>query len=171
MSDMPPLVEIRPLAALDIEAVGALARQIWHAHYADIISTAQIEYMLDERYAPPVLRAELERPGLWWDLLLADGAYKAFSSYFLTERAGEMKLDKLYVHPECQRLGYGGRLIERACARARSQGCSRLILAVNKRNQSAIGAYHKHGFVIEQAVVKDIGGGFVMDDYVMVRAL
>ena len=167
---MHPPVEIRPLAAGDIESVGELAREIWRAHYPAIISAAQIEYMLDERYAPCVLRAELERPGLWWDLLLVDGAYKAFSSYFLTERAGEMKLDKLYVHPGSQRLGYGGRLIERACARARSQGCARLVLAVNKRNENAIAAYHKHGFVIEQSVVKDIGNGFVMDDYIMVRA-
>ena len=170
MSDTPPRVEIRPLAAADIDTVGALARAIWYAHYPAIISTAQIEYMLDERYAPHVLRAELERPGIWWDLLLLGGVCKAFSSYFLTERADEMKLDKLYVHPDSQRSGYGGRLIERAWARVLAEGCSRLVLAVNKRNVNAIGAYHKHGFAIEQAVVKDIGGGFVMDDYIMVRS-
>jgi GNAT superfamily N-acetyltransferase len=171
MSVMLPRVEIGPLVAADIETVGALAREIWRAHYPSIISAAQIEYMLDERYAPCVLRAELERPGLWWDVLRADGGCKAFSSYFLTERAGEMKLDKLYVHPDSQRRGYGGLLIERACVRSREQGCSRLVLAVNKRNVNAIGAYHKHGFVVGDAVVKDIGGGFVMDDYIMVRAL
>ena len=171
MSATPPPVEIRPLAEADIDSVGRLAREVWHAHYPAIISVAQIEYMLDERYAPSVLRAELQRPGIWWDLLLLDGVCKAFSSYFLTDRAGEMKLDKLYVHPDSQRLGCGGRLIERASACARSQGCSRLVLAVNKRNANAIGAYHKHGFVIEQAVVKEIGSGFVMDDYIMVRAL
>jgi ribosomal protein S18 acetylase RimI-like enzyme len=171
MNATPPQVEIAPLAAADIETVGALAREIWRAHYPSIISAAQIEYMLDERYAPSVLRAELERSGLWWDVLRAGGACKAFSSYLLTEHAGEMKLDKLYVHPDSQRCGYGGLLIERACVRARSQGCSRLVLAVNKHNANAIAAYHKHGFVIEQSVVKDIGGGFVMDDYIMVRSL
>ena len=171
MNVTPPPVEIRPLAEADIEIVGRLAREIWHAHYPAIISVAQIEYMLDERYAPSVLRAELGQPGIWWDLLLQGGVCQAFSCYFLTERPGEMKLDKLYVHPGSQRLGYGGRLIERASACARSQGCSRLVLAVNRRNVNAIEAYHKHGFAIEQAVVKDIGGGFVMDDYIMVRAL
>lgn len=168
---MPQPIEIRPLAAGDIEMVGALAREIWRAHYPAIISMAQIEYMLDERYAPSVLRAELDRADLWWDLLFAGGECKAFSSYFLIAQAGEMKLDKLYVHPASQRLGYGGRLIERAAARARDRACSRLVLAVNKRNDSAIAAYRKHGFAIEQAVVKDIGGGFVMDDYIMVKRL
>src|SRR5687767_60312 len=122
MSDTPPRIEIRSLVAADIETVGRLAREIWRAHYPAIISAAQIDYMLDERYTPHVLRAELERPGLWWDLLLLDGVCRAFSSYFLTGQAGEMKLDKIYVHPDSQRRGFGARLIERACARARSEG-------------------------------------------------
>jgi ribosomal protein S18 acetylase RimI-like enzyme len=60
-------------------------------------------------------------------------------------------------------------MITRAGEVARSRGCSRLVLAVNKRNRSAIAAYLKHGFRIANAVTKDIGGGFVMDDYIMVK--
>jgi ribosomal protein S18 acetylase RimI-like enzyme len=45
------------------------------------------------------------------------------------------------------------------------------VLAVNKSNRSAISAYLKHGFRVGDAVVKDIGGGFVMDDYIMVKPL
>ena len=164
-------VEIRAMAEADIEVVGALAREIWRAHYPGIISAAQIEYMLDERYSPAVLRTEVGKQGLWWDLLLRAGVIRAFSSYFRTDRPDEMKLDKLYVHPDCQRRGYGGRLIDRAVDCARAQRCSRLILAVNKGNANALAAYRKHGFQIESAVVKEIGGGFVMDDYVMVRNL
>ena len=59
-------------------------------------------------------------------------------------------------------------MIDRACGVARSRNCNRLMLAVNKNNRSAIDAYLKHGFSIADAVVKDIGGGFVMDDYIMV---
>ena len=43
------------------------------------------------------------------------------------------------------------------------------MLAVNKNNATAIAAYLKHGFRIADAVVKEIGGGFVMDDYIMER--
>jgi len=164
-------IEIRTLAEADVEAVGALAREIWHAHYPGIISLAQIEYMLDERYSPAVLRAELRKQGLWWELLLCAGVPRAFSSYFRTLRLDEMKLDKLYVHPDCQRRGYGGLLIDRAVVCARAQRCSRLVLAVNKGNVNALAAYRKHGFQIESGVVKEIGGGFVMDDYVMVLSI
>jgi ribosomal protein S18 acetylase RimI-like enzyme len=162
---------IDALAAEDVERLIALAREIWYAHYPAIISTAQIEYMLEERYNARVVRAELERDGVWWDKLTVAGEMAGFASYFLTSHPGEMKLDKLYVHPRLQRRGYGGRMIARAGEIARARGCSRLVLAVNKNNRSAISAYLKHGFHIGDAVVKDIGGGFVMDDYILVKAL
>lgn len=164
-------VRIEPLGADDVERLAALAREIWYAHYPAIISVAQIEYMLAERYSAGTVLAELQRDGLWWDKLIVAGAMEGFASYFLTGVPGEMKLDKLYVHPRLQRRGYGGMMIARAGAIARSRGCSRLMLAVNTSNRSAIDAYLKHGFHVADAAVKDIGGGFVMDDYIMVKPL
>ena len=160
-------VRIERLTAVDVEPLNALAREIWLAHYPAIVSMPQIEYMLEQRYNAGVVLGELRRDDLWWDKLLVDGALAGFASYFLTGAPGEMKLDKLYVHPRNQRRGYGGMMIARACEVARSRGCSRLTLAVNKGNRTAIDAYLKHGFHIAQSVVKDIGGGFVMDDYIM----
>lgn len=168
---MAAAVSIAPLEPEEIGDLVILAREIWLAHYPAIISRDQIEYMLAQRYAPEVIRKELERLDVWWDVLREDGRLAGFSSYFLTGAPGEMKLDKLYVDTRRQRRGYGGRLIERAAEVARCQGCDRLMLAVNKRNLDAIGAYVKHGFEVVDAVVKDIGGGFVMDDYIMARRL
>jgi ribosomal protein S18 acetylase RimI-like enzyme len=162
-------VRIGSVTAADVETLAALAREIWLAHYPAIIDSAQIEYMLAQRYDPEVVRAELGRDGIWWDKLMAGQRMAGFASYFLTGIPGEMKLDKLYVHPDYQRRGFGGRMIAHACAAARARGCLRLVLAVNKNNRSAIDTYRKHGFRVADAVVKDIGGGFVMDDYVMVK--
>lgn len=153
----------------DVERLAALAREIWYAHYPAIIGTAQIEYMLGQRYGLDVVREELQRDGLWWSKLMVGAEMAGFASYFLA--AGEMKIDKLYVHPRHQRRGYGGMMIAHIREVARSRSCSRLVLAVNKRNQGAIAAYLKHGFHIAEAVVKDIGDGFVMDDYVMAKAV
>jgi diamine N-acetyltransferase len=160
-------VRITALTAADVAVLCALAAEIWRAHYPAIISPAQIEYMLAQRYDPAIVRAELPRGDIWWDKLLVNGQMAGFSSYFLTRNAGEMKLDKLYVHPAHQRRGYGGMLLDRAVTMSRAVGRDVLTLAVNKRNADAIAAYEKHGFAIVESVVKDIGGGFVMDDYVM----
>ncbi len=160
---------VKRVAREDAAAISALAREIWYAHYSAIISRAQIEYMLAQRYDPEIIRAELARGDAWWDKLLVDGRMTGFASCFLTGNAGEMKLDKLYVHHAHQRKGYGGMLLDRVLGIARAYGCTTLILAVNKHNHTAIAAYRKYGFRIAESVVKDIGGGFVMDDYLMVR--
>lgn len=166
------MVRIEPLTEADIETLVALAREIWHAHYSSIISTAQIKYMLDQRYSPEVVRAELRKDGWWWDKLVVDDEMAGFASYFLLgQTADRMKLDKVYVHPRYQRRGYGGMMIARASTAASGRGCRWLELAVNKNNRPAIDAYVKRGFRLAAGVVKDIGGGFVMDDYIMEKTV
>ena len=166
-SEAGPKVRITALTTADVDRLCALAGEIWRAHYPAIISAAQIEYMLAERYNPAVVRAELQRGDLWWDQLLVNGDMAGFASYFMTRKTGEIKLDKLYVHHDRQRQGYGGMLLDRVVTMARTYGCETLVLAVNKQNRNAIAAYEKYGFKVADSVVKDIGGGFVMDDYIM----
>ena len=162
---------IRALNASEVPALALLAREIWRAHYPGIISEAQIEYMLAERYDEAVIRAELQRHDLWWDVLTVNGLMMGYTSYFLTDVQGEMKVDKLYLHPRAHRQGYGGKLITHVAAAAIQRGCKRLTLAVNRRNQTAIAAYHKHGFRIADTSLREIGGGFLMDDYLMVKEI
>lgn len=157
----------------EVEAVAALARVVWQDTYRDIISQAQIDAMLAQRYSAEWMRAELASGEVWWDVLRADGQVVAFACYFLACQPGEMKLDKLYVHPAHQRHGYGARLLARVEAAARDKGCRAvaLALAVNKKNLRAVAAYRKYGFTVREEVVQDIGGGFVMDDYIMEKPL
>jgi ribosomal protein S18 acetylase RimI-like enzyme len=160
-------VSIVPLAPSEAESLSALAAGIWRAHYPPIIGVAQTEYMLAQRYDPEVIRGELADGTVWWDTLRDGGEIVAFAASFPADEPGAVKLDKLYVKPERQRQGYGARLVAHVAQRARTLGFERLVLAVNRNNASAIAAYRKHGFEVVDAVVKDIGGGFVMDDYVM----
>ncbi|MDP1536157.1 MAG: GNAT family N-acetyltransferase [Burkholderiales bacterium] len=162
---------IAPLVDGDVEAICALAREIWHAHYPGIISGAQIEYMLAQRYEPRVIRAELVQADVWWYKLTLEQRIAAYAALQLEAGGVAMKIDRLYVHPQRQRRGCGERLIAQASATALAQGCRELVLAVNRNNVSAIAAYRKYGFMVRDAVVKDIGSGFVMDDYIMVKAV
>lgn len=164
-------LSIVPLDISCIDSVSQLAREIWLAHYPPIIGNAQTEYMLAQRYDRNVIREELERGDVWWDVLEEDGRVVAFASSFTIDDERAVKLDKLYVHPTRQRRGFGRLLIDHTVARAKALGYTNLVLAVNKHNANAIAAYRKHGFEVIDAVVKDIGGGFVMDDYIMARSL
>ena len=166
MSNKP---EIRALRESEIPALAALAREIWRAHYPGIISEAQIEYMLAERYDEAVIREELKRGDLWWDVLLLDGKMTGYTSYLWEEAPDTIKIDKLYLHQRAQRQGYGGMLIDHVACRMVDRGCKRLSLAVNRHNKTAIAAYHKQGFQIIETSLRQIGCGFMMDDYIMVK--
>lgn len=153
----------------EAEALAALASLIWHRHYPGIISPAQIDYMLAQRYHPPLIRQQLAR-GDQWDVARDGGTLLAFAHSFRLE-GGAVKLDKLYVHPDRQRQGLGAQLLARIEARALNHGRSHLLLRVNRRNTQAINAYRKYGFFVAGELREDIGGGFVMDDHVMVKPL
>lgn len=162
---------IAPLEAADIDALITLTRDTWQKHYLGIITQAQIDYMLGSRYSPEAIRAQLGRPDLWWDVLRRDGELVGFVQYELGAKPGELKIDKLYIRYSERGRGLGGALLRHVEQEARAIGCHRLYLQVNKHNTSAIGAYRKHGFEIAEAAVFDIGGGFVMDDYIMAKRL
>jgi ribosomal protein S18 acetylase RimI-like enzyme len=164
-------VRILPLRAQDITALARLARDIWYRHYPSIISIEQIEYMLDQRYRPDVIREQLARGSVWWDKLLLDGAMVAFTSYEIGRHPDEMKLDKLYVHYDLRGRGYGSLLLRHVEDQARARACTRVYLQVNRNNSSAVDAYRRNGFTVSEAARFDIGNGFVMDDYVMSKPL
>ena len=162
---------ISAVTPVEVDEIATLARVVWQTTYPDIITQTQIDYMLEARYNAKHLLAELSMPGIWWDQLRIDGALAGFASSLLDGTTKEMKLDKLYIDPARQRLGLGRRLIAHVSARALTQGCHTLILAVNKQNRQAIAAYQKNGFAVRAAVRVEIGNGFIMDDFIMAKSL
>lgn len=166
-----PAITLARAKATDLAVVRRIADTVWRAHYPAIITAAQIDYMLERGYHPDALAWFLGRADRGIEIATVGGEPAAFAAWFLTDTAGEAKLDKLYALPHRQRLGLGGRLIDRCDGLARAAGATTLILNVNKHNAQAIAAYRKHGFAVRESVVVPIGNGFVMDDYVMARAI
>ena len=162
-------IEIRPITPSDVPAISALAREIWQATYPGIITQEQIDFMLEQRYGQERLLDDLAESHKWLDQAFHQGRRVGFA--FSEIYKGEFKLDKLYIHPDVQRRGVGGQLIGHVAERARREGYPCVILAVNKRNEKAINSYKKYGFVVRETIVDDIGRGYVMDDFVMEKAL
>jgi ribosomal protein S18 acetylase RimI-like enzyme len=156
---------IRALSANEIETLGSLAHEIWHAHYPSIISREQIDFMLAQRYSPAAIRANMRNQ--YWDAAWQDGRMAGFAHSFADDVESAWKLDKLYVHPEYQRQGIGQTLLDKTKQHAMRAGARRLILCVNKHNAIALAAYAKYGFSVYGEHVLGVGKGFVMDDYLL----
>ena len=163
--------QILPATEADLPEIARLAGVIWRAHYPGIISTAQIEYMLAKMYALATMKEEIHERGIRYELLLVGGELAGFASYGPTRQRGVFKLHKLYLDPARHGSGLGRMLLQHCEGEARNLGATRLMLTVNKKNAKAIIAYQRNGFATVDSVVTDIGGGFVMDDYVMVKKL
>lgn len=162
-------VQIGLLRLDEAEALVDLAGKIWRTCYPGMIPAEQIEYMLAQRYKPGLVRQLLARGDLWLAGRAQDELIGFAHGHPLP--GDDYKLDKLYVHPDWQRHGIGGALIAETARHAREHGAERLVLRVNRGNHPAIQSYLKHGFRIATLMMEDIGGGFVMDDYVMALGL
>lgn len=159
------MLSIRPPVERDIECVCALARTVWQATYPPLISQAQIDFMLADRYAAARIRDQINDPSHVWRLALWDAGIIGFAHASID--ALGVKLDKLYIAPSHQQRGIGRALLDDIKRVAHDHTATRLWLQVNRGNTLAIAAYQKYGFTTRAARVFDIGGGFVMDDYVM----
>jgi len=150
--------------------IAELAGVIWRLHYPGIISTAQIDYMLAKMYALETLREEIRLRFIRYERLLVGEELAGFASHGPTDQPKVFKLHKIYLHPAWQGQGLGSLLLRHCEHEVAKLGADRLALTVNKRNAKAIAAYQRNGFAITDSVVVNIGGGFVMDDYVMEKA-
>jgi ribosomal protein S18 acetylase RimI-like enzyme len=166
-----PSIEIHRARPEQLTDVQRLAGVIWRAHYPGIITFEQIEYMLARGYALDALAHFLGGTDRGLELATVEGELCGFAAWYTTDEPATAKLDKLYVLPQWQRSGVGGALIGHVEGLARQAGAAVLVLNVNKHNDQAIRAYQRHGFAVRDAVVVDIGEGFVMDDYVMEKRI
>lgn len=119
---------ILPVTSPDAITIAALARTIWQHHYVAIISSAQIEYMLMQRYQSTLIDVQLREPNIWWRKLVVDRSIIGFSCCMLTEQPRELKIDKLYIHCDYHRKGYGAMLVVDAMDTMRKNDLQSLIL-------------------------------------------
>ena len=105
------IASVMPIILSDAPAISTLADEIWRHHYANIISPEQIEYMLAQRYQPELIQEQVFNPDIWWRKLVVDEKMVGFSCCMRTSNPDELKIDKLYIHCDHHRKGYGGLLV------------------------------------------------------------
>lgn len=156
--------------AEEVGTVAALAREVWVRHYTPIVGAAQVAYMLERFQSAAAVTRQIAE-GYAYYLVLDEGAAAGYFALVADAAAGSLMLSKIYILPERQGRGLGKAVVAFAEREGRALGLGRLWLTVNRNNAASIAFYERAGFVKESEVVKDIGGGFVMDDHIMAKPL
>ena len=78
-----------------------------------------------------------------------------------------MFLSKLYVSEKYRGHGLPRAAFDFIADLCALEGLDKIYLTVNKGNRHAIDVYKHFGFYEIDAVVTDIGCGYVMDDYIL----
>lgn len=165
----------------DYETIQSIAHATWPDTFGDILSAAQIDYMLDMMYSEEAIAQQVSK-GHIFKLLLApelrdeNADYlKAtitrfkpvgYVSYQLDYLPATTKIHKIYLLPETQGKGYGKALLQDVEQIARNAGQQRLRLDVNYQN-AAIGFYEYLGLQKIDRCNTDIGNGYLMEDWIM----
>jgi len=157
------MIIFRAASVYDIETLRQLARKIWTEAYADLLSPEQITYMLHLMYSYKTIENEMHN-GVMWEFIQEGETHVGFISTTIEGTA--LKLNKLYIIPSWQGKGLGQQALDHVKQTARNKGLKSLYLTVNKGNCNAIKAYEKAGMCRIDSKIFDIGGGYVMDDYI-----
>lgn len=161
-------MKIRTASMHDADTIHTLAHEIWPQTYGNIISKAQIDFMLEQSYTHEAIQKQM-LDGHSFLLIEKEEIAQGFASFRHTSDPRIFKLEKLYVRTKTQTQGVGRKLLTEVEQRCLALGAKQLILNVN-RNNKALNFYQHVGYEILQSV--DIPYfEYVLNDYVMVRSL
>ncbi len=160
-------ITFRKATKQDIPLITQLAESIWKKHYISIISFQQIEYMLEKMYSSENLLQEITE-GHVFTLAFVDDKPIGYIS-ISTKNKKKYFLHKFYIKINRHRKGIGSELFEYALKQITKP--ESIQLTVNRKNHKAINFYFKNDFTIKEVADFDIGNGYFMNDFVMVKTI
>ena len=164
------MYHVKTATVNDIPVIQDLTEKIWRPTYQPILTTEQIEYMIDMMYSTASLNKQITELQHQFLILQDDSTPIGFASYSTTGTPGIFKLQKIYLDGNYQGKGVGKFLLEQVAQQVKERGANILELDVNRFNK-AKQFYEKQGFSVYKEKKTDIGSGYIMDDYVMRKPL
>ena len=152
----------------DFKIISELASIIWEEHYTKIIGSAQVTYMLNKYQTVAAIKNQAVE-GYQYHLVYSNKIPVGYLSY--NQKGNSLFLSKIYVLTLKRGKGIGKFMMDFLQEKAIEHKLQSISLTVNKQNTDAIRAYEKMGFVNTESLVTNIGGGFVMDDFKMVKEI
>ena len=149
----------------DVNLIAQLADSIWRKHYISIITMEQIDYMLNMMYSAESLTKQMNEGHEF--TVVYDGVKPIGYISLSTNDGKNYFLHKFYIEVGDQGKGVGSKLFTHVLEQM--PNAESIELCVNRENFKTVNFYFKHNFVIKKIINQDIGNGFYMNDFVMIK--
>lgn len=149
----------------DLTTISKLAKIIWNDHYVPFIGQQQVDYMLAKIYNHESLVEQLNHKKHVFYLIQTNNQSVGFISVS-SENNADYFLHKFYIDQRKANAGIGTKALNFLIETIEPKS---LTLTVNRQNFKSINFYFKNNFKIDRVEDFDIGDGYVMNDFVMVR--
>lgn len=165
--------------AEDLDALAALAHEIWFEYWPAIIGEEQTAYMVEQFQSLEAIKRGIAQEGYrYWFIVDSEAAECAphgrimgYTGGYAEDATNRWFISKIYLLNSARGRGYCSKTIAFYEDLCRQNGWHAMYLTVNKHNELGIRAYKGKGFDTIDSVVNAIGEGFVMDDYIMEKAV
>ncbi|PVX47395.1 ribosomal protein S18 acetylase RimI-like enzyme [Flavobacterium sp. 103] len=165
------MITISEASIVDYETIQNIAHQTWPIAYGEILSKAQLDYMLDAFYNEEALNDSVANKGHHFILAKEGEQTLGFASYeHYYNQKQQTKIHKIYILPQTQGKGIGKKLIDFIEKIAKENDSNALSLNVNRFNK-ALHFYRKLGFEIVEEVNIELDHGYLMEDYVLEKPI
>ena len=165
------MITISEAVSSDIKTIQEIAYKTWPITYGEILSEAQLKYMLDMFYSEDALTAQFDKKEQLFYVITEQDLTLGFIGIEHNYENGNItKIHKIYILPETQGKGIGKTAIEAVQKFALENNSASVILNVN-RFSKALSFYERMGFKVIDEVNIEIGNGYLMEDFVMEKVI
>ena len=159
------MIQLTTAQEKDLATITHLAKVIWNVHYVPFIGQKQVDYMLAKIYNHQSLIEQLTVKHHVFYLIKNEDNVIGFLSVS-SENNKDYFLHKFYIDQQKSNAGIGTKVLELLVNTINPKS---LTLTVNRQNFKSINFYFKNGFKIDSVEDFDIGDGYQMNDFVMIK--
>ncbi len=160
------MVTFKETSEKDIPLIRTLAEKSWKSSYQEILSTDQIDYMLQNMYSAEEILSQLKNPNYHYFIIEENSIPAGFIGFENHYEEKTTKLHRIYLLDDFKGNGLGKAALQFLKEKVSEASDNRIILNVNKNN-AAQKMYESQGFTVYAEGIFDIGNDYVMDDYLM----
>lgn len=146
--------------------INALSHEIWHEYYPAIVTTEQIDYMLEKYHSIEALQKQSEEGQQFF---LIENEEEEIGYCSISEKNKAVFLHKFYILKSKRGKGIGTEVFRQILEFVKKN--KKISLQVNRKNFKSINFYFKQGFTIEYVKDFEIGNGYLMEDFIMTKTL